>query len=103
MFKAYDKKFIEEIKIESSVGFTLGLELVVKAKLKGKSIGEIPTIWIDRAFGESKFNLRTFIPKYLKWIRRLLVRKSMSEKVLVTGSEGFIGGYIVKELLQRRV
>ena len=75
MFKAYDKKFIEEIKIESSVGFTLGLELVVKAKLKGKSIGEIPTIWIDRAFGESKFNLRTFIPKYLKWIRRLLVRK----------------------------
>ena len=31
MFKAYDKKFLDEIKIESSVGFTLGLELIIKA------------------------------------------------------------------------
>ena len=75
MFKAYDKKFLDEIKIESSVGFTLGLELVVKAKLNKKSIGEIPTIWIDRTFGESKFNLSEFIPKYLYWVRKLITRR----------------------------
>ena len=34
-------KTLDKINIESSVGFTLGLELVVKAKLNKKSIGEI--------------------------------------------------------------
>ena len=75
MFKAYDKNFLDKINIESSVGFTLGLELVVKAKLNKKSIGEIPTIWIDRTFGESKFNLSEFIPKYLYWVRKLITRR----------------------------
>ncbi len=75
MFKAYDKNFLQEITIESSVGFTLGLELVVKAKLKRKSIGEIPTVWIDRTFGESKFVLRKFIPKYLVWVKKLIMKK----------------------------
>ncbi len=76
MFKAYDKKFLDEIKIESSVGFTLGLELIIKAKLKSKNIGEIPTIWIDRTFGESKFSLRKFIPKYLFWVTKLVTRRT---------------------------
>jgi dolichol-phosphate mannosyltransferase len=75
MFKAYDKDFLDEITIESSDGFTLGLELTVKAKLKNKSIGEIPTIWIDRTFGETKFNLKKFIPKYLVWVKKLIVRR----------------------------
>ena len=75
MFKAYDKNFLQEISIESSVGFTLGLELVVKAKWKRKSIGEIPTVWIDRTFGESKFVLRKFIPKYLVWVKKLIMKK----------------------------
>ena len=76
MFKAYDKKFLDEIKIESSVGFTLGLELIIKAKLKSKNIGEIPTIWIDRTFGESKFSIRKFIPKYLFWVMKLVTRRT---------------------------
>jgi hypothetical protein len=76
MFKAYDKNFLDEISIESSVGFTLGLELVVKAKLSNKSIGEIPTIWIDRTFGESKFSLRRFLPKYLYWVKKLIMGKN---------------------------
>ena len=75
MFKAYEKNFFKEINIESTVGFTLGLELVVKAKLKRKSIGEIPTTWIDRTFGESKFILRKFVPKYLVWVRKLVMRR----------------------------
>ena len=75
MFKAYDKSFIEMAEIESDVGFTLGLEMVIKAKLYKKNVGEIPTIWIDRKFGESKFKFQSFLPKYLYWISRLLVRK----------------------------
>ena len=72
MFKAYDKKFLNEVKIESNIGFTLGLEMVVKAKLL-KPIGEIP-IWIDRGFGVSKFSINKFLPSYLYWVKRLIFR-----------------------------
>jgi glycosyltransferase involved in cell wall biosynthesis len=75
MFKAYDKSFINMAQIESDVGFTLGLEMVIKAKLYKKNVGEIPTIWIDRKFGESKFKFQSFLPKYLYWVSRLLLRK----------------------------
>jgi dolichol-phosphate mannosyltransferase len=27
----------------------------------------VPTIWLDRTVGESKFQLREWIPKYLRW------------------------------------
>ena len=75
MFKAYDKSFVKMAEIESDVGFTLGLEMVIKAKLYKKNVGEIPTIWIDRKFGESKFKFQSFLPKYLYWISRLIFRK----------------------------
>ena len=75
MFKAFSKSFLEDVEIESDNGFTLGLEMVVKAKLNKKKIGEIPTIWIDREFGESKFNMKKYLPSYLYWVFRLIIRK----------------------------
>ena len=33
MFKAYDRKFLDNVNVESKNGFTLGLEMIVKAKL----------------------------------------------------------------------
>lgn len=75
MFKAYSKDFINSVKIESTNGFTLGLEMIVKAKLNKRPIGEIPTIWIDRAHGESKFSLRKFLPSYCYWVFRLIFRR----------------------------
>ena len=75
MFKAYSKEFLNQITIESNNGFTLGLEMIVKGKLKRKKIREIPTIWTDRTFGESKFDMKKFIPSYIYWVRRLLFRK----------------------------
>jgi len=75
MFKAYDKRFLKQVVVESKNGFTLGLEMVVKAKLNKKPIGEVPTIWIDRTHGESKFDLKKFLPSYLYWTYRLILRK----------------------------
>lgn len=75
MFKAYSREFLDSVEIESNNGFTLGLEMVVKAKLKNFKIGEIPTIWIDRMFGESKFNFKKFIPDYLYWVRVLILKR----------------------------
>ena len=75
MFKAYSKEFLEHVCIESDNGFTLGLEMIVKAKLNSYKIGEIPTIWIDRSFGESKFKFKKFLPSYIYWAGRLVTRK----------------------------
>lgn len=75
MFKAYNKEFLDRVGIESDNGFTLGLEMIVKAKLNNYKVGEIPTIWIDRNFGESKFKFKQFLPSYIFWAGRLITRK----------------------------
>ncbi len=66
-FKAYSKKFIDEVGIESDKGFEVGIELVAKAHRYGRMIAEVPTIWIDRMVGESNFQLRRWLPQYLRW------------------------------------
>jgi hypothetical protein len=66
-FKAYSKEFINQVGIESDKGFEVGLELVAKAHRSGRMIAEVPTIWIDRAVGESNFQLKRWLPQYLRW------------------------------------
>ena len=76
MFKAYSSNFLKNVKVESKNGFTLGLEMVVKAKLNNAPIGEMPTIWIDRTHGNSKFNMKKYLPSYIYWVKRLILRKT---------------------------
>jgi len=66
-FKAYDRGFLERVGIESDHGFEMGLELVAKARRFGLRVAEIPTIWLERSFGDSGFRLWKWIPKYLRW------------------------------------
>jgi dolichol-phosphate mannosyltransferase len=66
-FKAYSKNFLTEVGIESRYGFEMGIELVAKARRLGYLVAEIPTIWIERETGDSRFNLIRWIPRYLKW------------------------------------
>jgi dolichol-phosphate mannosyltransferase len=68
-FKAYSKRFIETVGIESNSGFVLGLELVAKATRLRLPVGEIPTIWLERDTGDSNFQLRKWLPSYLAWYR----------------------------------
>jgi dolichol-phosphate mannosyltransferase len=75
-FKAYDRAFVQEVGIESDAGFEIGIELVAKARRRRLPVAEIPTIWLDRAFGESKFKTREWIPLYLKWYRYAFGRES---------------------------
>jgi glycosyltransferase involved in cell wall biosynthesis len=68
-FKAYSTEFIREVGIHSRSGFEIGLELTAKARRLRRPVAELPTIWLDREFGESKFELKAWIPKYLRWYR----------------------------------
>lgn len=66
-YKAYSKEFIKRVGIESDAGFEIGLELVAKARRRGLPVAEIPTIWLDRDFGASNFQVKSWIPRYLHW------------------------------------
>jgi len=68
-FKAYSTEFVREVGIHSRSGFEIGLELTAKARRLRLPVAEIPTIWLDRTFGESSFDLKKWLPKYLRWYR----------------------------------
>ena len=68
-FKAYDTTFVRNVGIESDAGFEVGLELVAKARRHRQPVAELPTIWLDRAYGISNFNMAKWLPKYLRWYR----------------------------------
>lgn len=72
-FKAYSRELVNEVEIESTSGFELGLELTTKAHLLGYDIAEIPTTWRDRTAGESRFQVMKWMPSYLKWYLRCLL------------------------------
>ncbi|MGC5169261.1 glycosyltransferase family 2 protein [Micromonospora sp. DT81.3] len=66
-FKAYNADFVRSVTIQSRDGFEIGLELTAKARRARRPVAELPTIWLDRTEGQSNFQLRKWIPKYLRW------------------------------------
>jgi dolichol-phosphate mannosyltransferase len=79
-FKAYSTAFVRQVGIESRTSFEIGLELTAKATRLRLPVAEIPTIWLDRQLGESRFDLSRFLPSYLRWYffafgRRLTVER----------------------------
>ena len=77
----------------------------------GCPVAEIPTIWLDRGAGQSNFKMWQVAPA-LPPLVLLRVRtedhraeaqeSSTMSKIVVSGSAGFIGGYVVQELLGAR-
>jgi len=66
-FRLYRRSFLETVRIESEGGFELAIELTVKAHVAGRRLAEVPTTWRDRTAGESRFRLRAWLPRYLRW------------------------------------
>jgi glycosyltransferase involved in cell wall biosynthesis len=66
-YKAYNRKFVERVGIESQDGFEIGLELTAKARRLRLPVAELPTIWLDREAGVSSFQIARWLPKYLHW------------------------------------
>lgn len=74
-FKLYRTSLLRSIRIESTGGFELGMEITIKAFLQGAVITEIPSIWTDRTAGESRFKLWSWLPHYLYWYFLVLVKR----------------------------
>jgi glycosyltransferase involved in cell wall biosynthesis len=66
-FKLYRKSIFENIVMESTGGFEIGLEICVKAYSMGYKIGEVPSRWYDRTDGTSNFHMWKWLPHYLHW------------------------------------
>ena len=66
-FKLYRRTLLDAVNIESTAGFELALELSVKAALGGFVLAEVPTTWRDRSAGTSRFQLRRWLPHYMRW------------------------------------
>ena len=66
-FKMYTRAVLRDIEVESTGGFELGMEITIKAFLRGYRITQLPSTWYDRTAGESHFRLWTWLPRYLHW------------------------------------
>jgi dolichol-phosphate mannosyltransferase len=74
-FKAYRRDFLARTPIESTAGFSLALELTVKAHFAGERVEELAATWRDRTAGESRFRLWSWLPLYLRWYLWALRRR----------------------------
>jgi glycosyltransferase involved in cell wall biosynthesis len=66
-FRAYSAAFLRQVEVESPAGFSVALELTVKAHRMGLKVDEVPSSWTDRSAGQSRFRLTKWLPHYLKW------------------------------------
>lgn len=68
-FRLFSRRVLDEIPIESSIGFTYGIELLVKAHRLRWPITEVAVHWYERGEGEgqSRFKVLNWLPAYLKW------------------------------------
>ena len=73
-FRLYRRAFLDGVEIESQAGFELALELTVKAHRAGRRIAEVPTVWRERTSGTSHFQLRRWLPHYVRWYIRAFAR-----------------------------
>lgn len=66
-FRLFSKRLLDIIEIESTLGFTYSIELLVKCHRMGWKIGEVPAIWLEREKGKSNFKVFKWLPYYLHW------------------------------------
>ena len=65
--RLYRRSFLNATQIESTQGFEVTLELLLKAHLNKNKIIQVPIVWRDRTIGVSKFKFLKWLPAYLGW------------------------------------
>ena len=67
-FKMFSSNLKNKINLESKIGFTFALELVIKSYLLNLKIIEIPSCWIELENRKSNFKVLKWIPHYGYWL-----------------------------------
>lgn len=71
-YRLYDADLVRSLTIESTGGFEVGFEITLKAWMLGARVTEVPTTWRDRARGQSRFDLKRWLPRYARLWRQAL-------------------------------
>lgn len=66
-FRLFSRRVLDTIEIESHLGFTYSIELMVKAHRLGWRIDQVPANWFERPDKKSRFRLLKWVPAYLPW------------------------------------
>jgi dolichol-phosphate mannosyltransferase len=67
-FRVYKKKVLETIiGMTMAKGYTFQMEMVIRARQQNFTIAEVPIVFVDRIFGESKLGISE-ITGYLKCV-----------------------------------
>lgn len=69
------RKLLDTVEIESTAGWTYAIECLVKCARLRWGIAEVPAEWHLREKGESRFNLRKWLPHYARWFFYALATK----------------------------
>jgi dolichol-phosphate mannosyltransferase len=73
-FKLYSARLLNDIRLTSTVSFSVTIEIVAKAHCLGYRIVEIPTTWLDRQFGKSNFKVGRSLVTYFPWFCLMMLR-----------------------------
>jgi dolichol-phosphate mannosyltransferase len=73
-FKLYSKRLLDDLRLTSTVSFSVTIEIVAKAHCLGYRIIEIPTTWLDRQFGKSNFKVGRSLVTYFPWFCLMMLR-----------------------------
>lgn len=65
--RLYSRKLLQEVPIESRVGWAFNLEILIKCERAGAKVGNVPYRHLERIRGASKFKVLEWLPHYLKW------------------------------------
>lgn len=65
--RLFSRRVLRTIRIDSTLGFTYSIELLMKAHRLGWRIAEVPFEWYERKAGKSRFQVLRWAPAYLHW------------------------------------
>lgn len=83
-FKMYRKEWLSQVKINPKSGVEASMEILFQMYFNGAKITEVPTSWIGRKVGKSKFQILHRAPRYIHiylWALENSMRKMLGIKL----------------------